>query len=105
MGAGARDGPLTHGDREMTEQEWNAIQLRAVRIANAVTPAWGTSRERVLTIARHFEVCSGTYHPSNDEMDADLDALIDVVKRLDEAERDRAMLIREVERLRREIDP
>jgi hypothetical protein len=91
--------------QSMTEQEWKVVRFRAVRIANAVTPVGGTSRERVLTIARHFEVCSGTYYPSNDEMDADLDALIDVVKRLDEAERDRAMLIREVERLRKGTDP
>jgi hypothetical protein len=90
--------------QSMTEQEWKVVRFRAFQAANTVAPAWGTSRERVLTIARHFEVCSGTYHPSNDEMDADLDALIDVVKRLDEAERDRAMLIREVERLRKGTD-
>jgi hypothetical protein len=91
--------------QSMTEQEWKAVRFRTFQAANTVAPVGGTSRERVLTIARHFEVCSGTYHPSNDEMDADLDALIDVVKRLDEAERDRAMLIREVERLRKGTDP
>lgn len=75
-----------------------AIRERASRPANLVVPEMGTSRDRALNVAAYLEDFTRTHLPTRDKLLADRDAIVDVVRRMDEGESDRKELLNEIER-------
>ena len=87
----------------MTDKELSPIWYRAAEAKNVAIPEGGTSKDRVGNVANYLEAFASTYLPANENLMWDRDALVDVLIKLDRAEKDREVLLDEVRWLRKQL--